>query len=178
MSFDSINPSTLYLIMLLTHLYACHICHVSTHLQHTHVFKYRYLYMFTNYINVISSYHSNDLIHKRWLILVMASHESRSVPNHLQSTVHVYATAISCWQTKQNRQWSALLAFRERNPVVIGEFPSQRISNAESVSMSSWHHHVLYQWRMHVTSSWLVFASTWSRNNLNAVSLLGKSVCN
>ena len=53
--------------------------------------------------------------------------------------------SVMFWVTSKKHQRSALLALCEGNPPVTGGFPSQRASNAESVSIL-WRHHATVGW--------------------------------
>ena len=58
-----------------------------------------------------------------------------------QIIANLTVCSTACWGKQQrNHQSSALLDLCEGNPPVTGGFPSQRASNAESISMS-WHNH-------------------------------------
>ena len=146
-SFGSINPSTYYLIVLLTRLFAWHICHVSTRMHQIYV----HVFQISIYVNGIQEcVKCLSLKFKKKVIALFINDVWPSKWRH----VEVVATQITCnrlfarqifmlntTKLTTNPTWeeSTLLALLERNPLVDGRFPSQRVSDIESFSLS-WRH--------------------------------------
>ena len=140
-SFGSINPSTYYLIVLLTRLFAWHICHASTRMHQIYVYVFQ-IFIYVNGIQECVKCLSLKL--KKKVIALFINDVWPSKWRH----VEVVATQITCnrlfvWQSScwppRNHERSTLLPLLERNPLVDGRFPSQRVSDTESFSLS-WRH--------------------------------------
>ena len=96
-------------------------------------------------LKVLMQMHIGKMISVPWCIEALTFHYSGvtrgAMASQITNLTIIYSTVYS-GADQRKQQSSALLAICARNSPVTGEFPAQRASNAENVSIW-WRHHIM-----------------------------------